>query len=98
MRTPKQISQEIRRLRNLKPTPGRFEKSTQERINLAIEELTCGIDQTAAEFSEMDDSSQDIIRQTFDWKNGYTKHRPSYGWGQLVQSRAALAQAQKGTQ
>ena len=82
MRTEKEIKTEILALKALKPV-GKFANKTANSINLAIEELEFGVDDTAIEFLEMSDSERDIVNTTRLWKEG-GKDRPSKGWGKLV--------------
>ena len=83
MRTKSEISAEIRALKALCPA-GKFKKKTQNLINLAIEELEFGIDDTAGEWGEMTDADHDIVHTAFHWKEKMSNDRPSQGWGNLV--------------
>ena len=83
MRTEKEIKTEILALKALKPV-GKFANKTANSVNLAIEELEFGVDDTADEFNDLDDSDKDCVRFTRIWKNGDSEDRPSRGWGELV--------------
>lgn len=83
VKTLKAIQKELVALWRLKPV-GPFSKSTQAKIDLAIEELLHGIDDTAAEFGELTEGEQDVVRHARRWKNGDSKDRPSMRWSGLV--------------
>lgn len=83
MRTNKEIESEIRALKKLNPI-GPFKMKTARSIELAIEELEHGYDDTSGEYSELDDSHQDIIQSARRWKEGDTDERISEGWGGLA--------------
>lgn len=85
MRTLEEIAEEVSRLRSLRPSgKGIIKERVQELINIAIEELTDGIDRTADEWEELDESLQDQANQALFWKQGTADVRPSTGWGTLV--------------
>lgn len=84
MRTPKEIQNEIRALKALKPV-GIFRHRTTHWIGLIIEELSEGIDDTAGEWNELSEDDQRIVLDARRWKEGDThQDRPSEGWGKLV--------------
>lgn len=84
MRTPAEIRAEVKALKALKPV-GKWKNKTAARIELAIEELKNGIDDSAAEWDALGEEAQDYVYQTRFWKQGNTEERPSEGWGELVQ-------------
>lgn len=86
MRTKQQIGAEIKALRALVPT-GKWRLKTERSIELAIEELKHGFDDTSPEFRELDSSHQDIIWVARNWKLGENDERPSRGWGDLVERK-----------
>ena len=84
-KTHKEIKSEIEALKSLKPV-GRFAEKTQESINLQIEELEYGIDQTADEWNDLTEEQQYIVNNVLDWKDGYDNgYPPSKGWRGLVE-------------
>lgn len=85
MRDRCEIAGEIAALRALTPI-GCHAHRTSTSIALAIEELEYGVDDTAGEWAEMTDSQRDIVMSARAWKNGWSKDRPSTGWGRLVAS------------
>lgn len=82
-RTKNEIRDEIAALKALEPV-GVWASKTRRSIELAIEQLEHGCDDTAEEFSELSDEHQDIILQTRRWEQGEINDRPSEGWGPLV--------------
>lgn len=83
-RTEKEIASEITALKPLKPVPGPFQQKTQRSIELAIEELEFGVDDTADEWNDLSDEQQDIVNTARNWKDGFSTDKPSEGWGLLV--------------
>ena len=83
MRTPQEIETEIAALKALKPV-GPFRESTGLYIATALIELEEGIDDTAAEWSEMSGREQDASTDARLWRQCVTQKKPSEGWGQLV--------------
>lgn len=83
MRTKPEIDTEIKALKALKPV-GTFKEHTARKIELAIEELEHGYDDTSGEWSELDDSEQDVINVARRWKEGDSSDKVSTGWGALV--------------
>lgn len=81
--TKDQIAAEIAALKALKPV-GLFARKTAAAIELIIEELEHGIDQTSDEWHELTDEQQDHVLQAMAWKDGHNTDRPSEGWGGLV--------------
>lgn len=84
MRTKQEIESEITSLKALKPAAGRLKESTKRQIELAVEELEHGFDDTAEEWDELTHSEQDIIKVARRWKEG-GREKPSEGWGKLVE-------------
>ncbi len=83
MRTEKEIEQEVKALKALKPV-GTFKDKTARSIELAIEELEHGYDDTAEEWNELTDEQRDIVNCTRRWKEGDSDENTSEGWGALV--------------
>lgn len=83
MRTREQIDAEIANLRKLKPI-GAFKQQTQAKIDLMIEELEHGYDQTSGEWNELCDAEQCAVVDAKNWKEGFSEDRPSQDWGALV--------------
>ena len=81
--TKDQIAAEVAILKTLKPV-GPFAIKTAKSIELMIEELEHGVDQTSDEWSELNDEQQDVVNVTMLWKTGHHNDRPSQGWGGLV--------------
>ncbi len=79
-----EIEAEVTALRSLVPI-GPHARRTKVKIEVAIEELTVGVDRTADEWSEMTDDEQDAVNEAWRWKEGECSNRPSEGWGNLVQ-------------
>jgi hypothetical protein len=89
MRTLEEIAEEVSRLKSLHPSGKGYVSAerVQQLINIAIEELEDGIDRTAGEWEELDDSFQDQANQALFWKEGTSDVRPSTGWGHLVKEK-----------
>jgi hypothetical protein len=83
MRSKNDIEVEIKLLKLLKPC-GAFKHRTKIMIDLAIEELETGVDDTAEEWYELSDGEQDVVNTTRLWKQGDSNDRPSEGWSNLV--------------
>jgi hypothetical protein len=83
MRTNKEIKTEIAALKALKPI-GPFKAKTAQSIELAIDELEFGYDDTADEWNELTDEQQNIINSTRRWKEGGSDEKTSEGCGSLV--------------
>jgi hypothetical protein len=86
MRNQSEIDEEIFALKALKPV-GMFRRQTQKKIDLTIEELEDGVDDTAGEWSELSDDEQATVHDARCWKNSGGEGRPSDGWGTLVEPR-----------
>jgi DNA-directed RNA polymerase specialized sigma54-like protein len=84
MRTKQEIENEIAALKALKPV-GRFAAKTAESIELQIEELEYGVDQTAGEWEELTGEQQSVVNDTIEWKEGHSKNAPSKEWDGLVE-------------
>lgn len=85
MKTPDEIKAEIEALRTLTPQ-GPFRYRTEQKLAIAIEELTHGVDQTAEEWNELTDEQQDMVNQARSWRDG-NGDAPSSGWGDLLVKR-----------
>jgi hypothetical protein len=75
-RTPKEIDREIKKLRAIKPG-GIFKVRTQETLDLVIEELESGVDDTAGEWYELSDGQRDAVTAARLWKDGLRRCPPS---------------------
>jgi hypothetical protein len=81
--TKEQVDAEIRALEACKsyvPKLTRFNENNHEQLNLQVEELRDGIDDTADEWNDLSERDQEAIMQARDWKNGDEKESPSSGW------------------
>lgn len=83
MRTQQEINKEVKALKALKPV-GPFKAKTTRSIELAIEELEHGYDDTAEEWNELTDEQRDIINCTRRWKESDADEKTSEGWDALV--------------
>lgn len=81
--TPKQVESEIAALLALTPV-GPFKAKTADTIEIQVDALRHGVDDTAAEWEEMGDEMQMAAMDAVNWKDGSSKERPSEGWGGLV--------------
>jgi hypothetical protein len=82
-RTQQEIETEIKALEECKafvPHHSKFGENNHKKIDLAIEELRDGFDDTAEEWDEMDDWERDAISEAKNWKNGEEDESPSSGW------------------
>lgn len=84
MRTATEIATEIAALKALKPM-GAWAIKTMQSIQVAIEELEFGVDDTAEEWHALTDTQRDMVLTTRAWKQGHSNDRPSEGWGDLVE-------------
>lgn len=82
-----ELNAEISRLRSLVPV-GTFARTTQETIDVMIEELRVGVDQTADEWDELTPNQQEAVDDARRWKDGKTSIRPSESFGGLVKELA----------
>jgi len=82
-KTKQEVAEEILRLKALKPR-GLFKNDTAKKIELAVEALKDGLDESAEEFGDLSESEQDVAREALRWRAGESKARPSEGWGELV--------------
>ena len=82
-RTDDKIEKEIKALEALVPVGSR-QHATQQKIDIMIEELRHGVDQTADEWNELPESERAAAEDARHWKEGDTEDRPSEGWGPLV--------------
>ncbi len=81
--TKEQIAAEIAALEALKPI-GRFAAKTAGTIEIQIDALKNGVDETSAEWEEQGEEMQMAAMDAFNWREGYAKEKPSEGWGGLV--------------
>lgn len=81
--TKDQIKEEIAALKALQPI-GRFAEKTKGTIDLVVDELEHGIDQTSEEWTELSDEHRDAVLQAEAWKRGLNGTLPSTGWEGLV--------------
>ena len=82
-RTQKEIKAEIKALEGCKryvPKMNFFGDSNHNNLDLQIEELRHGIDDTADEWNDFSDSEQSAILHARDWREGDEKESPSSGW------------------
>jgi hypothetical protein len=82
--TKKEIESEIAKLESLVPV-GPFAQKTMESIDLQIETLRNGMDDTCDEWNDFTEEQQMLIQDTDAWKNGYRENKPSKEWGSLVE-------------
>lgn len=82
-RTKEEIAAEVAALKALKPF-GLFARKTAAAIQVQIEAVEEGIDDTADEFNDLTDEQQDAARECENWRNGDTDEKPSESWGGLV--------------
>lgn len=85
MKTKQQVADEIVKLKALKPVPGPHEAKVARMLELSIEELEHGFDQTAGEWDELTDEERDTIQHAADWRDGYAAGEPSKEFVPLVQ-------------
>jgi len=74
---------EIAALEALTPV-GRFAMKTAGTIEIQVDALKHGVDETSIEWEEMGDEMQMAAMDAFNWREGYNDERPSQGWGGLV--------------
>src|SRR5688572_409162 len=82
-RTQKQIAAEIKALEACKsyiPRTTAFGDNNHRNVDLQIEELRYGIDDTDDEWSEFSDGEQSSIMEARYWKEGDEEQSPSSGW------------------
>ena len=82
-RTKKQIEAEIAALTACKtyiPHYTKFGDDNHRNVDLQIEELRDGIDDTAGEWDEYNDNERDSIMEARNWKEGDSDESPSSGW------------------
>lgn len=83
MKTPIEIEAEIKALRECKsyaPKMTAFGDDNHATIDLQIEELEEGIDDTSPEWEDYSQSEQSAILEARDWKEGQLAESPSSGW------------------
>lgn len=82
-RTKKQVSEEVEALKACKawaPRRDVFGTDNHRKIDLQIEELTFGIDDTNEEWDDLSDEEQSAIREARNWREGEDDESPSSGW------------------
>lgn len=82
-RTKKEIEAEIKALEACKayaPSHTIFGDDNHRNIDLQIEELRDGIDDTSDEWDDYLEREQSAIMHARDWKNGDENESPSSGW------------------
>lgn len=82
-RTEKEIESEIKALELCKsyaPRCNVFGDNNHRNIDLQIEELEFGIDDSAEEWEGLSESEQSSILYARDWKEGEEDESPSSGW------------------
>jgi hypothetical protein len=90
-RTQEQVNVEIAALEACKsyvPRYSAFRDDNHEQLDLQIEELQHGIDDTAGEWEELDSSEQDAVFEARDWKEGASDEAPSSGWNHFKPLKA----------
>lgn len=83
MKTQKEIDSEIKALeacKNYIPKRTAFGDDNYRNLDLQIEELRDGIDDTADEWNDYSDSEQSAIIEARDWKEGQIDESPSSSW------------------
>lgn len=83
MRTKKEITDEIKALEACKsyiPRLTIFGDDNHRNVDLQIEELRYGIDDTADEWNDYTESEQSAIMEARYWKEGDEDESPSSGW------------------
>lgn len=81
--TQSEIKTEIKSLEACKayaPKTNFFGDNNHHNIDLQIEELSDGFDDTAGEWDELSESEQGAIMEAKNWKEGYERDSPSSGW------------------
>lgn len=81
-KTTQQVAAEIAALKALKPV-GQFTKKTKETIEIQIEALEHGMDETAPEWEELSEEQQMAAMDATTWKEGGNDEAPSKGFGNL---------------
>lgn len=82
-RTQKQIEAEIKALEACKeyiPRRTAFGDDNHKNLDLQIEELRDGIDDTADEWNDYSEGEQSAIMEARYWKEGDEDEAPSSGW------------------
>lgn len=82
-RTQKQIEAEIKALEACKtyiPRTTAFGDNNHRNLDLQIEELRDGIDDTADEWNDYSEGEQSAIMEARYWKEGDEDESPSSGW------------------
>ena len=83
-KTKSEIEAEVANLEACKayiPKYSAFSEDNHAIVNLQIEELRFGIDDTADEWDELSDMEKSAILEARDWKEGQVEDAPSMGWG-----------------
>ena len=95
-RTQKQIEAEIKALEACKkyiPRRTAFGDDNHHKLDLAIEELRDGIDDTTDEWNDYSDDEQSAIMEARYWKEGDEDESPSSGWDNYKPSAKKRAKA-----
>jgi len=82
-RSQKQIADEIKALEACKtyiPRTTAFGDNNHRNVDLQIEELRDGIDDTADEWNDYSEGEQSAIMEARCWKEGDEDESPSSGW------------------
>lgn len=82
-KTKQQVDAEIKALEACKayvPRKNFFGDDNHRNIDLQIEELRFGIDDTAVEWEEFSEAEQSSILEARDWQDGQIEEAPSSGW------------------
>lgn len=83
MKTSEEIQAEIKALNeclNYAPSHSLFGEDNHAKINLQIEELKTGIDDTSEEWDDYTLDEQDAIMEAREWSEGNIEESPSKGW------------------
>lgn len=83
MRTKKEIESEIKALQACKhyiPRRTAFGDDNHSNVDLQIEELRHGVDDTAEEWNGYSEGEQSAIMEARYWKEGDENESPSSGW------------------
>lgn len=82
-KTTDEIQAEIASLKTCKayiPRTNAFGDDNHRKIDLQIEELETGIDDTADEWNEFSEDEQSAILEARNWAGGDADESPSAGW------------------
>lgn len=79
------IAAEVTALQGLVPV-GPNARRTAAAIEIQIEALQHGVDETAAEWNDLSESEQIAATDAASWANGTSREKPSTGWGSLCKA------------